>query len=133
MMPTPLSHRVLVADDDPEIRWGLSDLLGPLGLEVLLAESGAEALEMARIEIAEQRLLHAMVLDIHMPGVTGIQVLQSLRGEIEVPTILCTGRPSVDLERAAREAGAWAFLPKPVRPDLLRSEVQRAITESFGA
>ncbi len=122
-----VTGRVLVADDDREIRLGVTDLLVPLGLEVLHAETGPEA-----IEIARARLVDAMVLDCNMPGCTGLDVLVRLAGVVEIPCIFCTGRPSEGLETAVRDAGAWAFLRKPIRPDLLRDEVLRALEHVRG-
>ncbi len=123
----PITRTVLVADDDFEVRRGVSELLAALDLEILEAETGPEALRIAR-----QRELRAMVLDVHMPGFTGLEVLDALREEIAVPCIVCTGRPTLELERRALDAGAWAFLRKPVRPDLLRQEVRRAVDSGMG-
>lgn len=119
--------KILVADDDQEIRLGVSELLLPLGLEVVEASTGPEALEIARA-----RLVDAMVLDCHMPGCSGLDVLISLSSEISIPCIFCTGRPSKDLETAVRNVGVWAFLQKPIRPDVLRSEVLRALEHVRG-
>ena len=119
--------KILVADDDQEIRLGVSELLLPLGLEVVEASTGPEALEIARA-----RLVDAMVLDCHMPGCSGLDVLISLSDEVSIPCIFCTGRPSKDLEMAVRNAGVWAFLQKPIRPDVLRSEVLRALEHVRG-
>jgi CheY-like chemotaxis protein len=122
----PISGKVLVADDDREVRLGVIDLLAPLGLELFEAESGTDALRVLR-----QRVLDAMVLDVDMPGCTGLEVLVTVRKELEIPCIFCTGRPSEGLEREALAAGAWAFLSKPIRPDVLRREVLRAVRHSL--
>lgn len=122
-----LQRRVLLADDDLEIRRGVEELLAPLGLEFLHAESGLEALAIARASFHQ---LHLMVLDVHMPGCTGLDVLNSLRCEMRdfrVPCIFYSGEATDAIERRALEAGACAFLRKPVRPDRLRGEVLRAL------
>jgi CheY-like chemotaxis protein len=122
-----IPRRVLLADDDLEIRRGVEDLLLPLGLECLHAESGLEALAIARARFQQ---LHLMVLDVHMPGCTGLDVLTSLRGELagfRVPCIFYSGEATDAIERRAFEAGACAFLRKPVQPDRLRGEVLRAL------
>ena len=117
-----LTGKILIADDDRELRLGVTELLGQLGLEVLEAETGPDALWIAR-----QRIVDAMILDCHMPGCTGLEVLTAVRLELQTPCIVYTGRPTQALEEAALRAGAWAFLHKPVEPARLRSEVVRAI------
>jgi len=118
-----LSRRVLLADDDREVRLGVADLLAELGLEIRHAESGLEAIEVARNE-----LIHAALLDMYMPGCTGIETLALLRNErTDLPCIVYSGRWTPNLEQAVLEAGALACLKKPVEPDVLRREVLRAV------
>lgn len=119
-------RRILLADDDAELRTGIADLLGGLGLEVLHAETGLEALEIARL-----RRIHAAILDLQMPGCSGLEALSEIhRVMIGLPCILCSGSLDAVLERSILEAGAYAVLKKPVRPDVLRQEVLRALEES---
>jgi len=122
-----ISGTVLVADDDREIRLGVADLLFPLGLMVVEAETGLDALSIAR----SQRF-QAMILDGHMPGCDGLEVLTSLPTDLRVPCIFCTGKPSEALEREVLAAGAFAFLAKPIEPNRLRTEVVRAVEHSLG-
>lgn len=120
-----IDRRILIADDDEDVRKGTAELLGPLGLEIVLAEDGVEALELVR-----RRDLDLALLDNRMPGLTGLEVLQAIRTEIlGVPAILCSGdvRDHADLVRFAQAAGAFAVLPKPVAPGLLKREVVRAL------
>jgi len=126
----PLHHRVLLADDDLEVRRGVEDLLLPLGLEIVHAESGLEALAIATLRDPR---LDLMVLDMHMPGCTGLEVLSRLRQapSFRVPCIFYSGEATLEVERRALEAGAWAFLRKPVQPDQLRGEVLRALRNDF--
>jgi len=115
--------RLLVADDDQEVRLGVADLLEALGIEILHAETGLQAVEIARME-----RIQAALLDMHMPGCTGIEALSLLRRErAGLPCIVYSGRWSPDLEAAVLRAGASACLKKPVQPDLLRAEVRRAL------
>ena len=115
--------RLLLADDDHEVRFGVADLLASLGLEVLHAESGTQA-----IEIVRRELIHGALLDMHMPGCTGIEAIPLLRSErAMLPCIVYSGRWSKDMERAVLDAGATACLKKPVDPELLRTEVRRAL------
>jgi len=121
-------RRVLLADDDHEVRLGVAELLDPLGLEVLHAESGPEALEIA---MARRPELQLMVLDVHMPGCTGIEVLaqlvQAVGRERLMPCIFYSGAATANLEQQALDLGGLAFLRKPVQPTELRTEVLRAL------
>jgi len=120
--------RVLLADDDAEVRDGVAELLAPMGLEFLHAESGPDALAAA---LRDLDTLALMVLDMHMPGCTGLEVLTRLQRQVsrlQVPCIFYSGEATEGLERDALDAGAFAFLRKPVQPDLLRGEVRRALS-----
>ncbi len=118
-----IPRRILLADDDVEVRLGVADLLGGLGLEVLHAESGLEALEVARAE-----RIDAALLDMYMPGYTGIEILPLLFEErTGLRCIVYSGRWTPDLEQAVLRAGGLACLKKPVEPDRLRQAVLRAI------
>ena len=63
-------HRLLLADDDLEVRLGVVELLRQPGLEVIEAESALEAIALAR-----EQVIHAALLDVHMPGCTGLEAL----------------------------------------------------------
>ena len=118
-------HRILLADDDLEVRTGVADLLGSLGLDVLLAETGLEALE-----VVQGQEVHAALLDWNMPACSGLEVLPRLRDLIsDLPCILYSGNLTAGMEGVALRAGAFAVMRKPVQPALLRSEVQRALDE----
>ena len=112
-------RRILVADDDREVRLGVAELLGDMGLEILHAETGIEAVELVR-----GTRIHAALLDMHMPGYTGIQAIPLLRGlSADLPCIVYSGRWSQDLEQEVLSAGAFACLKKPVEPLALRRTV----------
>lgn len=118
-----IPRRILLADDDAEVRLGVAELLAGLGLDVLHAESGTQALELVRLAP-----VHGALLDMHMPGYTGIEVLPLLRQVIaDLPCIVYSGRWTPGLEQEVLRAGAFACLKKPVEPGRLREEVLRAI------
>jgi CheY-like chemotaxis protein len=133
--------RILIADDDLEVRCGIVDLLLPLGLEVLQAESGLEVLDWLERRASDP--FDLLLLDMHMPGCSGLEVLTALRARVAaarrevahplIPTIFCSGRAEPELERRAIEMGAFSFLKKPVRPDHLRGEVLRALESGRAA
>ena len=121
--PHLTQRRILVADDDREVRLGVADLLAGLGLEVLHAATGTEAVQLVR-----GVRIHAALLDVHMPGCTGIQAVPLLRGlDAALPCILYSGRWSPDLEQEVLALGAFACLKKPVEPAALRRTVRAAL------
>ncbi len=118
-----LDRRVLIADDDAALRGGLGELLADLGLEVIEAESGREALSIVRAG-----RVHLALLDYRMPAPTGLEVLLTIHQELlHVPVILCSGELDPALESLAFEAGARAVMHKPLEPGVLRTHVTRIL------
>lgn len=112
--------RVLVADDARVMRMLLRTWLERLGCSVIEASSGTEALR-----TLQESPVDVALLDIHMPGITGLQVLDQVRNDPrmkDLPVVIITtlGHAS-DVERGLR-IGATAYLTKPLGyGDLLRS------------
>ena len=100
--------RILVVDDEPDIRLLLSMALSRCGFEVVCAVNGAEAL---RVFEAEQ--LDAVLLDLNMPQFSGIEVCQRLRLVSSLPILLLTGNAVSLAERSTQESGADGYLLKP--------------------
>ena len=118
-------RRILIADDDRDLRAGVVDLLGdlPLSIEILQAETGIEALSILR-----RASIQLALLDMHMPGHTGLEILMMLRREtLDVPCIFISGEASEAIRKQALIEGARAVLCKPLQPALLRAEVRRAL------
>lgn len=103
------SGPVAVVDDDPSVRRALTRLLRSVGV---LASSHASGLD-----FLESRAIHdvdCLVLDVHMPGLSGLEVLDAVRvASSKLPVVLMTGRSEADFEVRALEAGASALLTKP--------------------
>ena len=119
----PPTRRILLADDDLEVRLGVAEFLSGLGLEVVEAEDGVEALALAREEV-----VHVALLDMYMPGGPGLALLPRLwELHAGLPCILYSGRWTPSLELEVLRAGARACLKKPVEPLRLRDVVLRAI------
>ena len=115
-----LSRRILVADDDLELRAGVCDLLGGPGFEIVEAGRGDDALEIVR-----RGPLDLAVLDYEMPGLTGLDILKIVESELlDIPCILLSG---LDISSMALNAGACAVFKKPVEPLALRTEVLHAL------
>ena len=115
--------RVLVVDDVPEVLRAIERVLGDCGYEVDCTTDGDFAAEMVK-----SKRYDAILSDITMPGITGLQLLQMVRDhDPELPVILMTGDPSVDTALPAIEHGVLSYLVKPVTPDVLRKKVSRAV------
>lgn len=117
------SPTIYVVDDDEMVRDSLKALLESHRFDVLAFDSAASFLSHAR------GASHAcLVLDIHMPGMTGLQLLRTLRERgWAIPTILITGRNDAGAKVEAKALGAIALLDKPVaHPDLF-SAIEQAL------
>ena len=114
--------RVLVVDDEPQIRRALATNLKARGYEVDLAATGEEALRLA----AEHRP-DVVVLDLGLPGIDGIEVVAGLRGWTEVPIIVLSVRDSEADKVAALDAGADDFVTKPFGMDELLARLRAAV------
>ena len=114
---------VWVVDDDRSIRWVLERALEQAGMAVTLFESASAALHRLRTERPD-----AILSDIRMPGIDGLELLQQLRErDAELPVLLITGHGDVPLAVQAMRAGAYDFLEKPFANDDLLDSVRRAL------
>jgi two-component system, sensor histidine kinase and response regulator len=113
---------LLVVDDDTSVRHALSITFRDL-YNVKLAESGSDAVELFR-----QNPTDVALLDIHMPGMSGLQVLKQLK-EVDpaVEVILLTGYETIEYVREAMRLGACEYITKPYIVDDLRASVQSAM------
>ncbi len=100
--------RILVVDDEPQIRRALSLNLGARGYEVYEATSGEAALSVVAGEHPDM-----VLLDLGLPGMDGIMVLEALRGWTKVPIIVLTVRDDERSKVQALEAGADDYVTKP--------------------
>lgn len=113
--------RVLAVDDDAGIRDLLKGGLSSRGYEVTTASSGAEALELAR-----HQLFDAALLDIRMPGMDGIQLLQEIkRHDSAIQVVMITGYPQVRTAVESLKAGAYDYVVKPFDLDALSHLLDR--------
>ena len=118
---------IVVADDDADIRDLVSFKLEQSGFEVVPCEDGATAL--AACESAAPDLV---ILDVMMPGMSGLDVCRSLRhsGGREIPVILLTARAQEADIAQGFEAGADDYVVKPFSPRELSSRVQAVLQRS---
>ena len=117
-----MRHTILVVDDDPRILQTFARNLEAAGYTVLTAPDGEEALQIYR---REQPAL--ALVDVRMPRMDGFDVLQAIRKlNPDAEVILITGHGDMEMAIEALRAGASDFIPKPARPDVLRTALQRA-------
>lgn len=115
-------HVVLVADDDDDILLLVTTRLRRDGFEVVSAQNGDDALTLAR-----ERRPSVAVLDIGMPGLDGIEVLQKIRDDpalAETKVLLLTAKAQESDVRRGYEAGADSYVRKPFSPAELSAEVR---------
>jgi two-component system response regulator MprA len=113
-------ERVLVVDDEPNVRESLQIALGVAGFDVDVAPGGSEALE--RVSSAPPDL---MVLDVLMPGLDGLEVCRRLRSEgSDLPVLMLTARDEVPDRVAGLEAGADDYLVKPFALEELLARIR---------
>jgi two-component system response regulator MprA len=127
-----MSERVLVVDDEPSVRQALGDALRFSGYDVVVAGDGAAAIAVLRAAPVD-----ALILDLMMPRLGGMQVCQRLRAEGDrVPILVLTARDAVGDRVAGLDAGADDYLVKPFALDellaRLRALLRRARPESTG-
>lgn len=114
--------KILIADDDPQILRALRILLGARGYEVLTARDGAEALDEAARHHPE-----LVMLDLGMPKLDGIAVIEALRGWTAAPILVVSGRTGSADKVDALDAGADDYVTKPFAADELLARI-RALT-----
>ena len=109
--------RVLVVDDEPGILKVLGIELKLSGYETITTTNGAEAIDLVRTQKPD-----VVLLDVVMPGVTGLEVLERVRQFSQVPIIIFTGHPTVI--KLAMRNGADDSIAKPFDPDLLIAKIR---------
>ena len=121
----PLSPLIHLIDDDQAVRESLALLIGTVGLRVQ-----AWADPRAFLDGFDRGGVGAIVLDVRMPGVSGLAVLEQLAAQgVDQPIIMLTGHGTVEMCRRAFKAGAAEFLEKPVDDEQLIEALQQAVRQ----
>ena len=120
--------RVLVVDDEPQIRRALGTNLKARGYEVDLAGTGEEALLMAADHHPD-----VVILDIGLPGIDGIEVVRGLRGWTTVPIIMLSVREDEADKVEALDAGADDYVTKPFGMNELLARMRAALRRNAPA
>lgn len=127
----PLSLRpfnVLVVDDERELRESVTQVLTSLGHNVLQAEKGEKALEIIRERgVDTPASVHMVLLDVHMPGMSGLKVLREIRSfDPSITTLIITAHGNIrDAVEAMRE-GAYNYIEKPIQESDIEDLIKKA-------
>ena len=124
-MSLTLSPLIHLIDDDAAVRDSLALLIGTVGLRV---QTWSDPLAFMRS--FDRQGIGAIVLDVRMPGISGLTVLDTLVAEqVDQPVILLTGHGTVEMCRRAFKSGAAEFLEKPVNDEQLIEALQNAVRQ----
>src|SRR6202012_4569693 len=124
MAEKPASHgEIFVVDDDPAVRDTLSMVLSAGGYEVICFADGA-----ALLAVARNRTPSAILLDVHIPGKSGLDILRELHGEdYPAPIFIISGQGDISMAVSAIKNGALDFIEKPFRGNEIVSRLEEAI------
>jgi len=129
LRPRRVRQRVLIVDDDKTMAEILALALNNQGYVTLKANSGREAVEIARREKP-----HLILMDIGLPDIDGLTVSQQLCDGYDtgnIPIIVVSGNDSEDIVRECRSVGCRYFLRKPYDPNALLLLVQASLADEF--
>jgi two-component system KDP operon response regulator KdpE len=123
-----VGERILVVDDEPQILRALAINLRARGYDVDLAGSGEDALR-----LAADRHPEVVILDLGLPGISGIDVIRGLRGWSNVPIIILSAREAEADKIAALDAGADDYVTKPFGAGELLARLRAALRRAAPA
>ncbi len=126
--------RLLIADDDRDFRESLGEVFGRRGYEIVLAADGQEAVDIALESVALGcSTLHLVLLDVHMPRLTGLQALLQIRQEsLFLPCILMSAMLDEQIVQRANELNTSDVLAKPFTLRDLTTCVEKVLNQSYG-
>jgi DNA-binding NtrC family response regulator len=117
--------KVLVVDDDETTRQGLTVLLDSWGYQAMEAEDGKAALA-----ACDRELPQAIVTDLMMPGMTGLEFVAALGERVQqAAVVFVTGQAAIDTAVQAIKLGAYEYLSKPLEPQRLREVLEKALKQ----
>jgi FixJ family two-component response regulator len=121
----PSRGEIFVVDDDPAVRDTLSLVLSAAGYQVICFADGA-----ALLSVARTRTPACILLDVHIPGKSGLDILKELHGEdYPAPIFMVSGQGDIPMAVSAIKNGALDFIEKPFRG----SEIVGRLDEAIGA
>ena len=119
------SAKIMVVDDDPQIRRVLRTAFVAQGYEAVDARNGEEALEMLREEKVD-----LVILDVNMPGMSGLETCRAIRSTSEIPIVMLTVRDAEADKVEALDAGADDYMTKPFGSPELLARIRAALRRS---
>ncbi len=124
-MDQPVEPIVYVIDDDAAVRDALTILLECYGMTV---EGYGSIAEFSREHCPGRKA--CMILDQHLPGVSGLDYLASRSSQCALPVIMITGRPDASIRARAQRMGVLAFLEKPLSDEALLANIRAAFSQA---
>ena len=119
----PPRGEIFVVDDDPAVRDTLSMVLSAGGYEVICFADGA-----ALLSVARSRTPSAILLDVHIPGKSGLDILKELHGEdYPAPIFMISGQGDIAMAVSSIKSGALDFIEKPFRGSEIVARLDEAI------
>lgn len=121
------ARRIMVVEDNPVVTRALAELLRQDGFDPVVFHAAQPALDFAaQPQATGAGPLAAALVDIHLPGLSGLDLSRELRKSLGVkfPIIILSGDTSIDTLRALADTGATYFYPKPVNAHLLLQRIK---------
>ena len=120
--------RILVVDDEKEVRALLSRFFTKKKYQVRTAETAEEA-----IRILESESMDAVLLDIHLPGMSGLDALSRIRARWPgLPVVMISGQGDEEVAKETLRAGAFDYVVKPLDFDYLERTIYLKLVERLG-
>lgn len=124
-------QKILIVEDSKTFRQQLTLTLESRGYQVMIAASGPEAIEI----LQKQNDFVAVISDVHMPDMNGIEMVKTIRKEkhYQGPVMFLTTEGDYSVIREGRNVGASCWLVKPFQPNTLLSALEKIITIPHGS
>ncbi len=121
--------KILIIDDDDQLRTSFSKLLTEEGYEVVSAASGEAGIEIAKIQAKE---LDLVILDVRLPGINGLEAFKAIKNiDATLPAIIVTAFGTTDTAIEATKAGAFDYLLKPFDIPEMLNLITQAIDAGY--
>ncbi len=121
-------YNVLVVDDEIELRESLKQILSGLGHHVFQAENGQEALAILKDRgVDSPASIHMVLLDVHLPGISGLEVLREIKShDPSITTLIITAHGNIRDAVEAMRDGAYNYIEKPVQDSDIKALIEKA-------
>ncbi len=126
---TVMKMRILIVDDDSTTRKILGMYVRQKGFDVVTAENGLEALE----KLATEQI-NLIMTDLNMPNMDGIELIKNLKASpdyADIPVMMISTEADEEEKKMAQDAGATAYLVKPVTGDVVTDNVKDILKQFF--